>query len=502
MDLTIIGGTIIDGVADDPREGQTIWIQDSRIKVIDRSDLLAPPAGASVLDARGKFVIPGLMNANVHLLADVRLEILARYLGRFEELIVEAAQVALKNGLTTVFDTWGPRSALMTVRDRIDAGDVQGSRIFCAGNIIGFDGPLSPDFFDEASGIASAALARRINASWVENVGRHLMWLGPGQVAEEVRAYINKGIDFVKYASNEHGSQAAGAFIQFSPRVQVAIVEEAHRAGITAQAHCMTVEGLRLAIEAGCDLITHCNITGPTPIPESTLDLFVTRGTGAVVFPFTQRRLDWFFKTKSQGRLGSDLIHTMYRAADTNARNLIDSGATLLLANDASVFAPELATDAKWGPWLGLDVDCYLDLAEGHFYWFQAMEEKGCPPMEMLRAATRNIAIAYGKQKDIGTLEPGKVADVIILDKNPLLAAENYRSIHMVLKEGQVVDRRALPIDPILTRPMERVEEEESYVPFLKADGSATIEHRKSHTFSPTPARLRNPAPDLGMKET
>jgi len=469
MSLIISGATIIDGVADQLIEGQSIRIEGRRIEAIGNRDELGATPGAQVIDAHGKYVIPGLMNANVHLLADVRLENLARHLDHFEELIAEAAQVALKNGLTTVFDTWGPRRPLMVVRDRINAGELPGSRIFCAGNIVGFDGPFSPDFFPKGLEVASAAFAKRINAIWVENVGRHLMWLTPEQVGGQVRRYIEKGVDFIKYAANEHGAQAAGAFLQFSPPVQEAIAEEAHRAGITVQAHTMTVEGLRMAIETGCDLIQHVNITGPTPIPERTLQLLADRKTGAVVFPFTQRRLDWFFEHSSQSALSTDLIHTMYRAADANVRNLIPSGAALLLANDAAVFAPELESDPTWSQWLGPDVDNYLDLSQGHFFWFKAMEEKGCLPMEMLRAATRNIAAAYGKADDLGTLEPGKLADLLILDKNPLEAAEHYRDIHLVIKDGMIVDRMALPTTPVLTRPMEPpAAEEAAYVPFLR----------------------------------
>lgn len=86
--------------------------------------------------------------------------------------------------------------------------------------------------------------------------------------------------------------------------------------------------------------------------------------------------------------------------------------------------------------------------------------------MEMLRAATRNIALAYRKDKDLGTLEGGKIADMLILDRNPLEAAENYRSIHMILKDGALVDRGALPVNPILTKPMDPpTEEEGSYIP-------------------------------------
>lgn len=147
MTMLITGATIIDGVADKPIEGGAILVDAGRIRAIGRREDLDVPAGAAMLDMTGKYVIPGLMNANVHLLVNATLETLLRFDGRYEELITEAAQVALKAGLTTVFDTWGPRRALMAVRDRIERGETVGSRIRCAGNIIGFDGPFSGDFF-------------------------------------------------------------------------------------------------------------------------------------------------------------------------------------------------------------------------------------------------------------------------------------------------------------------------------------------------------------------
>ena len=461
MTLLITGATVLDAVADGPVEGLSIRVDEGRITAVGTRDELGTVPGAQVLDAQGKYVIPGLMDANVHLFGLQNLEGIARHMGRFEDLIAEAAQVALRNGLTTVFDTWGPRRFLMAVRDRIQAGKLPGSRIYCAGNIIGFDGPFSADFFPKAPDVASAALVNRVNAIWVENVGRHLMWRTPEQVAQEVRAYIGRGIDFIKYASNDH---FPGAFLAFSPRAQQAMVEEAHRAGLTAQAHTMTVEGLRIAVEAGCDLIQHANITGPTPIPEETLRIMAERRTGAVVFPWPQRGLDWIRAHVSEPE------RVMWHASDTNARNLIRSSAPLLLANDGWLLSPEMASDPQWGqssisapPEVNLG-----SLSEGHFVWLEAMEEKGCAPMELLRAATRNIAEAYGKQIDLGTLEAGKIADIVILDRNPLERAAHYRSIHAIIKDGAVVDREALPLNPILTRPMAAAEEEESsYVPFL-----------------------------------
>ncbi|MDT9600197.1 amidohydrolase family protein [Sphingosinicella rhizophila] len=464
MHKLVIGATIIDGVSDKSREGDAILIVDGRISAIGRHDQLAVPADAEIVDMSGKFVIPGLLNANVHLLVNASLETLLRFEGRYEELITEAAQVALKAGMTTVFDTWGPRKVLMTVRDRIDRGETIGSRIRCAGNIIGFDGPFSGDFFAKAAEVASSWFVDRVNATWVENSGRHLMWMTPAQVGEEVRTYIERGIDFVKYGATEHGGMAAGAFLQFSELAQRAIVDEAHRAGLTAQSHSTSVEGLRMSIEAGCDLVTHCNMTGPVAIPEETLGLFARSQCGAVIFPLTDAGLEHVKGTVS------DLEWTMWGAADTNARNLVRSGAPILLANDGGVFAPEMLRE-PWlkGTWNGLpEAEALGRLATGHFVWLRAMEEKGMAPMDLLRAATRNIARAYKVDDDFGTLEAGKVADLLILDADPLEAARNYERIHAVMKDGALVDLAGLPEHPLLTADLPPpLDEEGNYKRFL-----------------------------------
>ncbi len=448
--LVISGATVIDGVAEQALEGRSIWIEKGRIKAIARPESLGAPRSVKTIDARGKYVMPGLMDANVHLLLDTQLETLVRYEDQYEELIIEAAQVALKNGLTTVFDSWGPRKPLMAARDRINAGTAIGSRVFCAGNIIGLDGPYSADFRLQPLDVASNALALRINSLWVENTGPDLSWMTPDQVAEEIRSYIGKGIDFIKYASNEHRGAEPSTFLLFSPLVQQRMIGEAHHAGITAQAHTSSVEGLRVAVEAGCDLIQHANVTGPVPIPETTLQLMAQRKTAAVIFPFTQRRFDMIMEK------GDPLLRRYFSTSDVNCRAFLRSGVTLLLGTDAGLHPaqPQSPTTAKkrWN-WTADGDDNLTELGQGHFNWLKAMEEKGYPAMAALKGATRNIAAAYGKDKDLGTLEPGKIADLLILDKNPLQAAANYRSIHAVIKDGAVVDRNPLPLRPMLTRP-------------------------------------------------
>ncbi len=215
-----------------------------------------------------------------------------------------------------------------------------------------------------------------------------------------------------------------------------------------------------MSIEAGCDLVTHCNITGPTPIPEDTLELFERSQCGAVIFPVTEAGLTHLKSAVS------DNEWTMWAAADTNSRNLIKSGAPILLANDGGILAPELLRE-PWlkGSWAGLpEAEALGRLASGHFVWLRAMEEKGMSPMALLHAATRNIAKAYKVDNDFGTLEPGKIADMVILDKNPLAGARNYESIHAVIKDGALVDLSALPDQPLLTAELPpSLEEEANY---------------------------------------
>jgi adenine deaminase len=93
------------------------------------------------------------------------------------------------------------------------------------------------------------------------------------------------------------------------------------------------------------------------------------------------------------------------------------------------------------------------ELGEGHFLWFKAMVEKGMTPMDAIVSATRNIAAAYHKLDQFGTLEKGKLADIVVLDADPLSDINNVRKISMVIKAGQVIDRDKLPVRNFLTKP-------------------------------------------------
>lgn len=440
--VAITGGTVIDGTGSAPVENAVVLIENGRIRAVGRTGDVTVPAGTTQIDARGKYIIPGLMDANLHLFLNLDLETLIKYEDRYHEIILEAAQIALQTGQTTVFDTWGPRAPLVKARDMIARGEAPGSRIYLAGNIIGFDGPLSADFRAQAAPFVSKAFAKRTNEMWVEGTGRELLWMGPDEVREVIREYATKQVDLLKYGGSGHVDMN---FLTFSPRVQKIIVEEGHRAGLTVQTHTTSIESLDMAIDAGVDIVTHGDISGPSrPIPLETIRKLVERNIAISVLPITDRRLAALEEHVPQG-----VLTDYFKIARINHTNMIEAGVTLLVSTDAGIQHPLLTSESTT---LAADtVDSRVKLGEGHFNALFALQERGMPPMEILRSATSHVARAYKLDADLGTLEPGKIADVVILDADPLENARNYRRIFAVIKDGRRVDLEALPVAPIIS---------------------------------------------------
>lgn len=437
--LAVVGGTVVDGSGGAPVGPGVVLSVDGRIAAVGVAGDVPVPPDATVVDAAGKYVVPGLMDANLHLFLNIDLETLIKHEGRYHDIVLEAAQIALKSGQTTVFDTWGPRQALARAREMINRGEAPGSRIYLAGNIIGFDGPLSADFRGQAAQHVSKAFASRTNETWEQGTGRALLWMPPDSVRRVIREYAGKGVDFLKYGASGHVEMN---FVSFSPAVQRAIVEEGRRAGMTVQTHTTSVESFSMAVEAGVDIITHCGISGPTHhLPVEYIWKMVERGVACSVLPITQRRLDALEREAPDGTL------TPYmRVAKVNHRRLIEAGATLLVSTDAGIENPVLRAESET---LAADtVDPRVKLGEGHFNAMVALEELGMDPMEILKSATSHVARAYRVDEELGTLEPGKAADMVILDADPLESARNYRRIHAVIKGGAIVDRDALPTSP------------------------------------------------------
>ena len=467
----IVGATLIDGNGGAAVADAVIVIQDGTIAAAGPRASVAIPAGATVVDGKGTFVVPGLIDTNVHLslyggVAE-RYETLAKYHPRQREIVLEAAQLQLKHGVTTVRDSYGVLPPLLAVRDQIASGHVVGPRILAAGNIVGWGGPYSISF----SLIREQGLTlfqEQMNEEVSQGVGEDLVDMTPDEVRTAIRGYLDKGPDFIKFGGTAHFARPA--MIGFSPEAQKAIVEEAHARNRVAETHATTIDGLRLSIEAGIDLIQHPEVLGPRELPESIVRAIVDKKIVCSMLVNTITGDAWSKHIKDRDEAarkraeaekkstGTERARTAterrQRAVEdgvelemrrTNAKKLIAAGAVVTVGTDNYwAAAPEFARTPKPDT---------QDHGIGTIIAIEGLVELGMTPAQAIVAATRNGAIASRGLAQFGTIERGKRADLLVLDADPLADIHNLRRISAIYRDGRPVDRDRLPETRVLSRP-------------------------------------------------
>jgi imidazolonepropionase-like amidohydrolase len=452
----IVNGTVIDGTGAAPKPNSVILIEGKKITAVGAKKQVSVSPNSRIIDAAGKYVIPGLIDTNVHLVLAVASlmppELLGKYEDRLDQIAAEAAQISLKNGVTTVFDSWGPLQPLLNVRDRIRRGELIGSRVFVAGNIVGLSGPLGRDFMNATQmSVLSPAFATRINKMWEQNVGPELLDDSPEEVRAEIRKYIGRGIDFMKFAASAHPNQRGrGDWLIFSPEVAKIIVEEGHKAGIIVQTHTTTIESLRLALLAGIDMGQHPESVGAHDLPDDLVKMIVDRSVYCGVISYTKdyvaaEKEIWEMTGGKSTRWPPTILDHWQ---GVNIPKLIRAGALITMESDGGTRDPDTASY----PSVRLSKIDPTVFGEAHFFWLEAMVEKGMTPMNAIVSSTKNGAAAYHHLEQFGTLEPGKFADLVILDADPLENISNVRKIALVMKEGSTVDRDRLPEQRVLTK--------------------------------------------------
>lgn len=446
----IVGATLIDGNGGVPVPDAVVMFEEGRFVSAGPRNGSSIAEGTQVVDAAGKFVIPGLINGNVHLLDGWTfmvgvgaVEYLARFEGRLHEVIEEASQVALASGVTTVFDTWNALQPVLFARDRIAMGKAQGARIYAAGNIVGMGGPFSADFSKVARSTTTQTFCDRMDAMFEAGVGRRLAALPPEEVRAIIRDYLTKGVDMLKFAVSDHIlSEFMNPHLTFSARVQRIIAEETWATGKPLLSHTTSLESLNDAVELGVDAMMHATLTAGVAIPDDIVEQMIKKTVWAEIQPVHN---EYQHHLESCGSMMAGYAGGVHRE---NIVKLIAAGAPILLGTDAGCTDPDYLADLSEGdvndrPWtLGAD----------HHHWFRAMAQLGMKPMDMLLAATRNPARAYKQDSDIGTIEGGKFADFLILDANPLEDEGNYKRINAIYQGGRQIDCAALPVKKLVTK--------------------------------------------------
>lgn len=461
----IVGATIIDGNGGAPLTNGTIVITGNAIRAIGAASTVVVPPNATVIDGRGKFVTPGFVDTNIHASLYGAGETIVRYEDRNAALVLESVQLHLKHGITTIRDSYGSLLPLMQIRDAIARGDTVGPRMLVAGNIVGWGGPYSVTFsLQREQGLT--LFQEQFNDFITQGSGEELMEMTPDELRVAINKYLDLGPDFIKYGGTSHFSSPI--LIGFSPRAQQVIVDETHRRGLVAETHSTSSEGLRLSVLAGIDLIQHPEVL-PAEMPDELVSMIVERGIVCAMLSNTITGDAWQRHLKQQADRsesdGEEAEGRMQRARTSaelrrerrergvgmevrrhNAMKLIQAGCITTIGTDNYLgSAPEFRRTPKREN---------QEAGIGSIIAIEGLVELGMTPMQAIVAATKNGAIASKMLDEFGTLEVGKLADVLILNANPLEDISNIRQLYTVIRDGRVVDLESLPYERIFTREM------------------------------------------------
>ena len=471
--LAIVGGTVIDGNGGAPIADAVILVDGTRISAVGPRTAVAIAAGVQQIDARGRWIIPGLIDTNVHLSLyggqNDRYETMAKYQPRQDEIVLEAAQIDLGYGVTTVRDSYGALLPLTRVRDRIARGEQVGARILAAGNILGWSGPYSFSFSRVMGQLT--LFQEQMNDFIAQGGGEELMAMAPEELRAAIGAYLDKGPDFLKFGGTSHFSEPT--FIGFSADAQKVIVDEAHRRNRAAETHSTSLEGLRLSIAAGIDGIQHPELLDGRALPADLIKTIVDRGlncsmlAGTIAGPAWKRHLrnkEEVERKKVEGKAESDKAGTVAAAREKTAaerrKESADLGADLEMrrANAQALIRAGCrvtpGTDSYWAAapeFTRTPKPMDQDHGIGTILAIEGLVELGMTPSQALVAATRNGAVAARGLKDFGTIEPGKLADLVLLAADPLADISNLRKVSLVMKDGRAIDRARLPQTRVLS---------------------------------------------------
>ena len=421
--IVITGATLIDGTGAQPIRDAVLTIQGGRIARIGTTASITIPRDARVINAAGKFVLPGLIDTHVHLemvgLSDIG-ELPAGWNApaKLRELVALNARLDLIGGVTTVRDL-GSSGVVLDVRNDINAGALPGPRIVAAAMQLvkkAVDVPPERSFL-EYDGVDSARSKVRYLVSMGADVIKiRLTHMRPVPTLDEVRA----------------------------------MVLEAHRFHRRATVHTdVPADDLvRLAIDAGVDGIEH---NAPLRSQDDQMlvrmaarKISLMAGSGA----FYVQRIDstnliGAFDQAQRQLFPGDVLSALHAGIDTLHRQTEQMKLSGWSASQRQErFIQELQRARKAGVLLVFGTDCgaYGMIHGEQYKALYGESQLGSTPMGAILMATRDAATALGSQDSLGTIQEGKCADLIIVDADPLADLRNLRQVFRVIKAGIVYD--------------------------------------------------------------
>jgi imidazolonepropionase-like amidohydrolase len=376
---------------------RAIVVEDGKIISVG-SDTDALPEGAKVIDLSDKTVLPGLIDAHTHITFDPKFgyDRLAISVPREALIGAKNARITLLAGFTTIRNVGATEFADIALRDAINGGDVPGPRIDASGPALSITGGhcdnnlLPYGWHATEVGVADG----------VENV------------QHKVREIIKYGADVVKICATG-GVLSLGDNPQHSQYTQAelnAIVADAHRLGRKVAAHAHGAEGIRWSAEAGVDSIEHGSY-----IDDAAIAAMKQHGTYLVPTLYLG---DWFLENAPKMNVPPSMLakgKEVMPAARKNIAHAFASGVKVGFGTDAAVYPHGLNARE-----------------------FAVMVKLGLTPLQAIQAATLNDADLLGWSDKVGVLEPGRYADIIAVEGDPLADITTLERVKFVMKGGVV----------------------------------------------------------------
>ena len=404
------GRLIVD--ASQPERGPSTVIVDKG-RIVRIEDGATAPAGAIVIDQRNRTVMPGLIDVHVHLTQDSGTPWYQAITPKYSEPY--AATVGLKNalvmaraGFTTVRDLGSPGVAGIATRDAIREGSFPGPRVLMSGPALSMIGGHADDAVGYAPEIADAINQR----------GQIGVCTGPDECAREVRRIAALGVDVIKFmpTGGVLDPGALGLEQHFSDAEMKAIVDTAHSLHLKAAAHAHGAKGILAAVRAGVDSIEH-----GTFIDDEGVKEMKAHGTyfSATLMAFSGLNMyigKNIFTANSEAKAGQALA-----LWGTGLNKACRGGVKIALGTDSAVAPHALAAQE-----LGLMVT-----------------KGGMTPRDALIAATKGGADLLSLANETGTLDPGKSADLIAVEGDPLVDPSAATHVGYVMVMGKPIPMEA-----------------------------------------------------------
>ncbi|MGE5561814.1 MAG: amidohydrolase family protein [Bacillota bacterium] len=401
------GHLIVDAAA--PQRGaSTVVVDNGRIARIENG--FTAPAGAIVVDERGRTVMPGMTDVHVHLTGTSGEPWYAAFTQKYS--VPYAATVGLthalemaQGGFTTVRDLGGDTSAVIAVRDAVAEGRFPGPRIKVAGAPLSIPGGHA----DEATGLPPE-LAAAVNEAHLNPS----VCSGPEQCQNVVRQLAAAGVDWIKIMATGGvlDPGARGLEQHFTDEEMKAICDMAHFMGLKVAAHAHGARGIDAAVRAGVDSIEH-----GTFIDEQGVRDMKARGTYYVATLMAFSGV--------QGLIGTGKLPAASEAKARQTFAVWGKGLNLAYRNGVKI---ALGTDSAVAPHTQANRELELMVTKG-----------GMSPRDALIAATKGGPALMNLSAETGTLDPGKSADLIAVDGDPLTDPTAVQRVHFVMVEGKPI---------------------------------------------------------------